>query len=243
MDRTTDDAMSDLSLHLDAAAPRDWLPSAEFLKALDVAANVMPGQRHLPWPMPGNIGGILQFEAFADWRVFFLAFTLHPGVPDIVRAKYGRALKLHLLGWLDFDLIKAGEMVALTTLELALKDAYGGIIRARKVEALVAKGKKVPDTLSIRLYLPELLECLVKTDHLTDNDLPINQRTGGTVLNRLKGLSEPSIGEIRNIAMHGDPFDGFSQSGLLELVRDLIQFAYRKRISEYDVLYGTHGGS
>jgi hypothetical protein len=31
---------------------------------------------------------------------------------------------------------------------------------------------------------------------------------------------------------HGDPFDGFPVGGLLELVRDLITFAYRHFIAE-----------
>ncbi|MBY3094913.1 hypothetical protein HFO65_29975 [Rhizobium laguerreae] len=173
----------------------------------------------------------------SQWSAFFLSFTLHPGVPAIVQAKYARALKLHLLAWLDSDLIKAGEMVTLATLELALRNVYGGIVRARKVEALIANGKKMPET--IPLYLSELLECMMETDRLTDDDLPINRRTGGAVVKRLGGQSKPSISQIRNLAMHGDPFDGFSQSGLLELVRDLIEFADRDRIQEYETLYTT----
>ena len=34
-------------------------------------------------------------------------------------------IKLHLLAWIDFDFIKASELVALTALELALMDRYG----------------------------------------------------------------------------------------------------------------------
>jgi hypothetical protein len=47
-----------------------------------------------------------------------LWFGLHEGIPDIVTAKFDRAHKLHVLAWIDFDLIKAGELVAFTTLEL-----------------------------------------------------------------------------------------------------------------------------
>lgn len=55
----------------------------------------------------------------------------------IVAAKYDRALKLHLLSWIDFDTIKAGEIVALTTLELALKDRYGDKVERPAWEHLV----------------------------------------------------------------------------------------------------------
>ena len=43
-------------------------------------------------------------------------------VPEIVAAKFERGQKLLLLAWIDFDLFTAGELIALTALELALKD-------------------------------------------------------------------------------------------------------------------------
>jgi hypothetical protein len=38
---------------------------------------------------------------------------------------------LYFLAWLYFDLIKAGELVGLTTLELALNDRYGNHVKKR----------------------------------------------------------------------------------------------------------------
>jgi hypothetical protein len=35
---------------------------------------------------------------------------------------------------------------------------------------------------------------------------------------------------------HGDPFDGLPTGGLLKLVRDLINFAYRHYIAEFEGL-------
>jgi hypothetical protein len=47
------------------------------------------------------------------------------------------------------------------------------------------------------------------------------------VICRLTGEAKPSLSDLRNESAHGAPFDGFPQSGLLELVRDLIDYAYR----------------
>ncbi len=49
-----------------------------------------------------------------------------------MRAKFERAQKLYLLGWVDFSVVKAGELAALIALELALLDRYGGRISKNK---------------------------------------------------------------------------------------------------------------
>jgi hypothetical protein len=56
-------------------------------------------------------------------------------------------------------------------------------------------------------------------------------RHGGSVVERLRrgGLAEPSLEEIRNRLAGGYPFDGVPTGGLLELIRDLIDYAYRSR--------------
>jgi hypothetical protein len=90
---------------------------------------------HVPWPMPGSLGGFPSFATFAEWRAFVLQFSLHPALPLIASAKFECAQKLYILTWIDFDLIKAGELVALTALELALTDRYAGkeLDRRRKI--------------------------------------------------------------------------------------------------------------
>ena len=70
--------------------------------------------------------GFVQFDTADQWRAFVAGLGLDPLIPQIVRAKYARAQKLYLLGWIDLDLVKAGELVALTALELAVRDRYGG---------------------------------------------------------------------------------------------------------------------
>jgi hypothetical protein len=70
---------------------------------------------------------------------------------------------------------------------------------------------------------------MVESDGLTEEQVPMNMRCGSPsrVIDRLTGEAKPSLSDLRNDSAHGAPFDGFPQSGLLELVRDLIDYAYR----------------
>ena len=56
-------------------------------------------------------------------------------------AKFESAQKLHVLAWLDFDLIKAGELIALTALELALTGCYAGKESTRRRKLVAKKGR------------------------------------------------------------------------------------------------------
>jgi len=122
-------------------------------------------------------------------------------IPDVVRMKYARAQRLYLLGWIDADLIKAGELVALTALELALMDRYG--TRFKKRERTFAA----------------VLKHLVDADGLTDAQIPVIARCGGSAIGKLIGTVRPTLAQRRNAMAHGDPFDGLPVGGLLELVR------------------------
>jgi hypothetical protein len=168
----------------------------------------------IPWPSPGNPAGFLSFSTVTEWRDFVLTFNLSRGVPEIVATKFKRAQKLFFLGWIDADLIKAGELVAFTALELALKDRYGN------------------------RSLAHLLKHIVEKDGLTDDKIPMVRRCGGNVVSHLTrptGNANPilsdnrnsCLSDIRNSLAHGDPFDACLWSGLFELIRDLIDYAYR----------------
>jgi hypothetical protein len=170
----------------------------------------------IPWPAPGMPGAFLAFERAEDWRAFVLRLDLDARIPLVVRAKFARALGLLYLAWIDFDLVKAAELVAMTTLELALRDRH-------------AAGGKPP-------AFGKLLEALVLTDGLTDSQIPMIARCGGTAVGRVSGAARPSLREIRNVLAHGDPFDGLPHTGLVELIRDLIEFAYRDYLAEADRL-------
>jgi hypothetical protein len=180
----------------------------------------------LPWPSPGNIGGFLSFSAVNKWRDFVFGLSLDHAVPEVVAAKFRRAQKLFFLGWIDTELITVGELVGLTALELALKDRYGNALRdcyRKEATRRKKRGIKSYD----KLNLSDLLAHMCKNDGLTDQTIPMFQRYGGTIVGRLTGESKPSLAEIRNSLAHGDSFDGLPCSGLLELIRDLIHYAYR----------------
>lgn len=168
----------------------------------------------LAWPTQGNAGGFIRFEKAADWRAFVESLGIDARIPEIVRAKFARAQTLYLLGWVDFSVVKAGELAALIALELALMDCYGDRI---------SKNKR---------RFAALLKYMVDVDGLTDAQIPMVARCGGSALGQLTGETRPSLAERRNSLAHGDPFDGLPTGGLLELVQDLINFAYRHYIAE-----------
>lgn len=168
----------------------------------------------LAWPTQGNASGFMSFEKVADWRAFVESLAIDARIPEIVRAKYARAQALYLLGWVDFSILKAGELAALIALELALMDRYGGQI---------TKSKR---------SFAALLKFMVESDGLTDDRIPMIVRCGGTAVGQLIGATHPTLAERRNALAHGDPFDGFPTGGLLELVRDLINYAYRQYLAE-----------
>jgi hypothetical protein len=85
----------------------------------------------LPWPLDGVPAGWLEIHTPEEWRNFVGSLGLPNGIPEIVAAKYQRAQMLYFLAWLYADLIKAGELVALTALELALRDCYGNKVKGR----------------------------------------------------------------------------------------------------------------
>ena len=185
----------------------------------------------LPWPVQGNPGGFLSFSSPTEWQKFISSLSLSPGIPEIVAAKFRRAQMLYFLAWHYVDLIKAGELAALVALELALNDQYG---RAARIKAASKKKRKSKAKLKAKNsddFIPfaDLLRQLLENG-LTDNKIPMVLRSGGSVIGFLDGTCEPSLARMRNGLAHGDPFDGFPRAGLLELVRDLIQYAYRERV-------------
>jgi hypothetical protein len=186
--------------------------TSPLLDVVELAIKQVTGPLTLPWPMPGNPAAFITFSSFAEWRKFALQFSLREGLPEIVTAKFDRAHKLLLLTWLDFDLIKTAELSALTTLELALQDRYGS-------QTTKAYGNA---------NFAHLLRYMVEHDGLTDAKVPMVDRCrGGSVTLMLSGGSKSGLAAIRNDLAHGFPFDAFPFSGLFELVRDLINYAYR----------------
>ncbi len=219
---------------------RNMQLTTRFLEAVALAEDRSSSPLTFMWPMPGHAGGqFLSLSAFADWRAFVFDLGLRRVVPDIVAAKFARGQKLLLLAWIDFDLFMAGELIALTALELALRDRFGGgeIERRRKIVAEKAKKGKGEVTKKERSWadktpFADLLKYMVEQDSLTDAKVPMLQRCGaGSVVGFLTGELHPTLAERRNGLAHGDPFGmsgaGSYCAGLFELVRDLIDYAYR----------------
>jgi hypothetical protein len=199
----------------------------------------------VPWPLPGNAGSIHTFDQKEAWLDFIRRFDLHTAVPRPTGSKYLRAQKLYAYAWLEFDFIKAGELVALSALEGALKDCYG-----KKVIEIKEDKSKEP-------MLAELVEYMIEQDGLNDHVFAYAQRYRDSVVDYLYEkktdrkermaktkealkasaffipLKPMTLAEIRNGLAHGDPMEGWPWGGLLEIVRDLIEYAYRHRIQGY----------
>jgi len=156
----------------------------------------------------------IAFDHAADWARFVERLQPPPGLPEAVERKFLRALGLYRLGWIDRDLIKAGELAALIALELAVRDRYGRLT-----------GRKKP-------AFADLLTYMVEGDGLTDAALPVVARCGGSVVGQVTGDVSPRLSDIRNGMAHGDPFESPPIGGLLEVVRDLIAYAYRDYLAE-----------
>jgi len=73
---------------------------------------------------------------------------------------------------------------------------------------------------------------MVEGDFLTDDKLPIVQKYGGSVIGFLTGEAKPTLADRRNDLAHGYAFDGWPCGGLLEVTRDLIEYAYRDIIGK-----------
>lgn len=212
-------------------------PGAVILQGMSMPTFDLPPRSHplvLMWPVPGKPSAMLRFEHPDDWRGFVTSLSLDPRIPDIVRLKFERAQKLFLLGWLDADLIKGAELVALTTLELALRDRFGSVVRPLKMKKVEPSSPRSLMAAAPRYSFDALLRHMVDKEGLTDAQIPMIARCGGTAIGQLTGETTPTLAERRNAMAHGDPFDGMPTSGLLELVRDLIMFAYRSYLAEAD---------
>ena len=229
----------------------------DFLDAFTLRLDRSDAPFVIPWMhTPETPSGLRSFTNIMEWRAYIRDLRLDEGVWPGAAQKFQRAQKLYFLAWLDADLIKAGELVALTALELALKERYAFRILELRRQA----GDRRRD-----IYLRDLLKHLVERDGLTDDKIPTVQKYGGAVVRNLYETDEArearlyevqgdrkvkrameavppmTIDAIRNRAAHGDPFDTLPWGGLLEVVRDLIHYASRDRVAEWQRQRSIHG--
>jgi len=224
---------------------------ADYLDSIADARDASLGPLVAPWPTAGGVGDVA-FATFAAWRDFVLGLALRRAAPEIVAAKFERAQKLFILAWVDFDLLKASELIALTALESALTDRYAGEETARRTKLVAKKAEREKRALSKKekwwvgyTTFADLLKFMVERDGLSDDQIPMNRRCGpaSKAIGRLTGESRPSLSDLRNDLAHGAPIDGFPWAGLLELARDLIDYAYRDRpLSQNSARESSSGG-
>lgn len=178
------------------------------------------------WPGYESSNELHVFSEISEWKNFIadLALTCQP--PNTVKRKFERARRLYFLSWFDIDIIKSGELAALIGLELALRDVYPHVYSRRN-----KNGKP------ISAYLKDGLKYMVENDGLKDEVLPIYQKYGRAVISNFYREEGSQLGTyvgIRNSLAHGDPFDGLHWPGLLEVVRDLIDYMYRNNPESHE---------
>ena len=223
--------------------------TSEFLAALERASESVPGDRAIPWPSPGRPGHFYNITNFIEWKKIILECRLSEGVPPNMKDMFDRALKLYLATWLDFDLVIAGEMATFAALEHSLRDSYLGLMRQKHNQKVIARAKAqkqgTKPAMNFRpenIKLADLLKYMREHDGLTDEQLPFVRKYGGSIMRRLTGEVGPSFAELRNIRAHGNPFGSGYLPGFPEVVRDLIEYAYRDKICMVAKLGITHSG-
>ena len=174
----------------------------------------------LPWLGSSSPIEPHTFSDLSVWRNFIENLSLTCQLPQFVAEKFARAQRLYFLGWIDQNMIKAGELVAFVTLELALRDSYPLVYQQKdKKGNLKSAGLK------------DGLKYMVEVDGLTDDKMPSYQKYGWPCVANLykdkRKDSRMTLVWVRNSLAHGDPFDSLPWSGLLEIVRDLIDYMYR----------------
>lgn len=175
------------------------------------------------WAAPDNPAKLHVFHCYSDWDKFITGLSLNKQVPQAISTKYDRAQALYLMAWIRDDVIKAGELAALVALELALKIRYQYDFQENIKSSFLLSG----------------LRFMVESDGLTDDKLPIHNKSKGVVIANLFEIKREkrdkdnfvkrndTLVSFRNSLAHGDPFDGLAIGSLLEIVRDLIEYMYR----------------
>ena len=177
------------------------------------------------WPDRASHYRHRTFVTFASWSDAVAEFDLNSKVPVALANRWTRVQNVYLSAWLEPDLLVVGDLVAFTALEYAMMDRYGALALPRP-----KYNPKHPNTL-MRVSFAQALDYIVTGDGLTDEQLPFVQKYGGSVVRRLKRRDSisPTLPEMRNRLAHGDPIEAGPGCGLPELIRDLIDYAYRNQ--------------
>ncbi len=172
--------------------PRVTIHYGNFLTGKKWAGLVHPPQFRPVCTLPP---GVVPQVAYV-WKTEEKGSDVNLAIPEVVVRKFERAQKLYVLTWLDFDLIKGGELVAMTALELALTDRYAGAETERRRKLVAGKAEKERRKISKSekwwteyVSFADLLKYMVERDGLTEEQIPMNARCGAPskVIGRLTG--------------------------------------------------------
>ncbi|CAN5380356.1 hypothetical protein BH10PSE4_BH10PSE4_45990 [soil metagenome] len=182
-----------------------------------------PGALSVPWPDRDPVLGGRLFSTFHDWHKFIDTLSLNATVPTRLAERWTRVQSAYLVSWLSPDLLVAADLISFTALEYAVMDRYGHLATPRP-----KYDPKKPNA-QMRVSFAKALDYIVTGDGLTDAKLPFVAKYGGGVIGRLvqRNATRPTLPDIRNRLAHGEPLEPGPTSGLPELVRDLIDYAYR----------------
>ena len=179
---------------------------------------INPALHERDFNYPGDFGAgkpnklFLEFHHITEWCDYLFSLQIRSAkVPAIHADAYHVALRMLLLAWADTCLIKPAELQALRSLESALRGVYFQVLFERR-RAL--KPKLVPE--KFRPGLGDFLDYMAARDDL---DTALH--------NESKKATGNALNVIRNGLAHGDTFNGWPWGGLLESVRDVMEYAYR----------------
>lgn len=193
------------------------------LRSLAAKLDRSPGGLAVPLPDRDPVLGGHPFKTFREWHEFVDALSLNSTVPIKLGERWTRVQSAYLVSWLSPDLLVAADLVSFAALEYAVMDRYGHLATPRP-----KYNPKKPNA-PMRVSFAKALDNIVTGDGLTDATLPFAKKYGGGVVGRLVQTAPtcPTLPDIRNRLAHGEPLEPGLTSGLLELVRDLIDYAYR----------------
>lgn len=199
------------------------MPTNPALSPLAEKLRRQKGVLAIPWPDRDLVPAWRAFKSFDDWYAFVDDLSLNAYTPLKLAERWTRVQTAYLFAWLSPDHLIAADLLTFTALEYAVVDRYGHLTQPRQVY-----DPKKPDKL-MRTSFGKALDYIVTGDGLTDAALPFSQKYGGEVTRRLvhKRPVKPTLPDIRNRLAHGEPLEPGPTAGLPELVRDLIDYAYR----------------
>jgi hypothetical protein len=187
---------------------------------------------------PGDFGqgtqnkAILPFANVCEWRDYLLTLQIRSnGIPSIYVDKFNIALRILFLAWVDANIIKAAELQALLSMECALHGAYFRVLfndEQEKRTALRGKCTKNREFCTFNNYCKPINDtsfypglCRYLDYMVAHDDLPRIYHS------KEKKNDCSALYIIRNYLGHGATQSNLPWGGLVDVIREVIEHAYR----------------